>query len=323
MHEDEYEHDHDAYAAAHIEWLKTVNPDDWHRAVLAFQWSEAFDPLLWIVQQENCDKATALKIFWAMAPEMDDAKSVRAGRSDGWTSDNEIAEYIANRLNGTGYQRAKIAFDAEPMMLGDYEHFQREMRGIDDPLWRPHPDMIKSIRGREVTLDQGFDHSVPEAFAPVMFESPPLKALFPYMETARSEIDTILFNWAGIGVALGIILFIDWSGSRGLMLAGVAVAGALWSANQISKSAAIVRSLFRADYVAPSKFAALVIGAAGIAVGALAAYVFLRLPLVETLMAASSAGLTAVRAVAAIALLAALWLVARLTSKQLMLRAYN
>lgn len=98
----DYEHDSETYAAAHIEWLKSASPDDWHRAVLAFQWAEQRDPLFWIVQQDECDKATALKIFWALCPEIEDAQSAREQRSDHWLNDNVVVEYIANRLHGPG-----------------------------------------------------------------------------------------------------------------------------------------------------------------------------------------------------------------------------
>ena len=305
-----------ATAKAHIAWLETASPDDWHRSVLAFQWSERFDPLMWIVQQEECDKATALQVFWAMSPEIADADEVRARRSEGWLSDNEIAEYIAGRLHGRGYRRARIAFDAEPLMQADYEHFRRAIADQPNPLWRPHPDMVTSIRGREIMLDDAFDDRCPEPFAPVRVDLPPLEDLLPYMDRMRSEIDTILLNIVATGGALGAAIFGDLPVLALLVFAGLV----LYQLNQVREAAALVRGQLRADHVVPPARESIAIAAAGIAAGMGAALVLFGPQGTGWTTALTSWG---ARIGAGLGVMVLFWVVARAWAKNLLLRAYN
>lgn len=320
IHDENYEHDCEAHAAAHIEWLKTASPDDWHRTVLAFQWSEQYEPLYWIVQQDQCDRASALKIFWALCPEIEDAQAAQANRSEHWLSDNVIVEYIARRLHDQGYPRAEIAFDAEPMMLDDFARFQEAMRDCADPLWRPHPAMVRSIRGREVTLDRGFDQRCPDAFYSGGIELPPFYVVTPSMQVARSEFQAALLNLAGIGIAIGVIVFVDWSGVRAFLFAGLAILGGLWSASRVRASAAIVRSLIRQEYLVPSNGWAAVIAVIAIALGVLVAFALLKLPVLASIETVTGLGTMSARIFLGSVVIAVGWLIVWPTSTWLVYR---
>ncbi len=202
--------DESEYGSEYVEWLKFASPDDWHRVVLSFQWAEKYDPLMWIVQQDDCDKATALTVFWRCCPEIGDAETVRASRSENWLSDNEIVEYIANRLNGRGYSRTEIAFDREPIMLDDYAGFERDISEVKDPLWRPHPDMIRPISGREVVPDRDFFRRGEKFFGEEFSEFPINNLIRSNINISRHEVELILFNFSFIGVSLGMFMFAKW-----------------------------------------------------------------------------------------------------------------
>jgi len=47
-----------------IEWMSKKGPAEWHGVAEGWNWDEGEEPLLWIVEQPQCDRATALTIFW-------------------------------------------------------------------------------------------------------------------------------------------------------------------------------------------------------------------------------------------------------------------
>jgi hypothetical protein len=53
----------------YLAWLKENGPDEWHRWALAWNWDYGVELLEWIVAQPNCDKGTALDIYYAAQPD--------------------------------------------------------------------------------------------------------------------------------------------------------------------------------------------------------------------------------------------------------------
>lgn len=209
-------------------------------------------------------------------------------------------------------------------MLGDYAQFQEDLGACGDPLWRPHPDMVRSIRGREVTLDQGFDARCPDEFYAGGIELPECYIVTPNMEVARGEMNTILLNLVGAGAALGVLLFAEWSSLRMIILIGVSLLGGYLSVRQIRASAAIVRSLLRQEYISPPRGWAAIIGAAGIAIGVLLAYLVLKVPMIAAVEAAIGWESSVVRLGMAAAVLGLFWVLARPLSKYLIYdKAFN
>ena len=141
--------DWEAQARERIEWLKGQTPEDWHRFALGFNWGDDLAPLEWIVQQETCDMATALLVFWRSEPAWD--LMMMAEEGTGYSrSESALITTIANRICEKGYWRRKIAWDAEPGNHADFEDMKRYVAGIDNPPWRPHKRMLKTIWGAEV-----------------------------------------------------------------------------------------------------------------------------------------------------------------------------
>jgi hypothetical protein len=59
---------HDSFPAF-AKWLvEHSTPDDWHKVVANWYWDFGVAPPLWIVQQKECDVATALTIFHSAEP---------------------------------------------------------------------------------------------------------------------------------------------------------------------------------------------------------------------------------------------------------------
>lgn len=46
-----------------IEWLGQQSPDTWHQVVMTWNYDYGDRVLSWILEQENCDKGTAARIF--------------------------------------------------------------------------------------------------------------------------------------------------------------------------------------------------------------------------------------------------------------------
>ncbi|MDX2237636.1 MAG: DUF4274 domain-containing protein [Hyphomonadaceae bacterium] len=90
------------------------NPDDWHRLALTANW-DFVDAAVWraIIEQPNCDRATALAIFWTASPEYyvqfanrDDVPAVNR-------SDYDLITTIRERWLRGDYVRAELAFDPD------------------------------------------------------------------------------------------------------------------------------------------------------------------------------------------------------------------
>ena len=149
-----------------IEWLKTATPEDWHRVAISFDPAsdEPMDALQWIVSQPECDKATALTIFWRAQPQS--ILSVIAG---GRAFDDRLnrlstVQVIARRFDAEGYGRSHIAFDPGPYLPGIYD----EMFGLADQLdSSPFPlceDMKLPIAGKTIAIDREFAKRYPPEF---------------------------------------------------------------------------------------------------------------------------------------------------------------
>lgn len=259
--------DDDDYIRAQIAWLQSAEPDDWHRAALDFNWSNRLEPLLWIVSQPDCDLATALTVFWLAEPGWDLMLMAR-GESVDHRDEAEIIAVIAGRINAGTYKRRKIAFDAEPGHKADYEEMLADCAKIADPPFRPHPDMLKSIRGREVVNDAGFYTRYPEAFhGSVMVELPDWDGTTPHMEVAAKELRSVIFNVGFVGAAIYFGRFIDWQNVKHLAGFAILAVGLFIQLRDANASAATIRSLMRENRSTPSRLGNVLLGGAAVALG--------------------------------------------------------
>lgn len=89
-------------------------PDEWHRLALYGNWDfvEA-DAWRTIVTRPDCDRATALAIFWKLSPEyylqFADRDAVPAVNRD----DYDLVTLIRERWRNGAYRRSELAFDPD------------------------------------------------------------------------------------------------------------------------------------------------------------------------------------------------------------------
>jgi len=63
-----------------LEWLASKGPSEWHGVADAWHWEKGVWPLAWIIQQPDCDAATAALIYWCSRPQ--DLYKVEGGRDN-------------------------------------------------------------------------------------------------------------------------------------------------------------------------------------------------------------------------------------------------
>jgi hypothetical protein len=233
-----------------IGWLQDATPEDWHRVALDFNWDNPIDPLYWIVQQPQCDRATALTIFWLAQPTCYSTQT----EADDWdaerVSERKLVQFIADRIHGKGFERAKIAFDATPLVLQDYDELAAEGKKTPDARLKAHADMKRSIRGLEIRLDRAFYERYPEEFhGSVRIELPESDIVTPHMKTARFEVATAILNLMVVGFMVTYLAGFGAPKSSNLKQWIAAVAALCICLYSSRASLQIFRGLVRAEQV--------------------------------------------------------------------------
>jgi hypothetical protein len=94
--------------------LEAMGPDGWHRIALYGNW-DFIEPEVWrwIVTRPDCDRATALAIFWKAQPEYylqySGAQAVPASERDAYS----LLALIRDRWAAGSYTRGELAFDPD------------------------------------------------------------------------------------------------------------------------------------------------------------------------------------------------------------------
>lgn len=89
-----------------IDWMSNQGPPEWHGVAFNWNWDLGLEPLLWIVDQPTCDKATALTVFWLTEPfyHMD-------GKCRGRCADHDAHRMVYRILgNWNQYRTARFEF---------------------------------------------------------------------------------------------------------------------------------------------------------------------------------------------------------------------
>jgi hypothetical protein len=156
-----------------IECLKKGSPEDWHRVAFHYNWDEPLYLLYWIVSQPECEKATALAVFWNGEPTCYDFEDDTQVMGEDPYAVEPLLKYIVRRFNTTGYQRSDIAFDlleARGCNMPEYHAMDIEgkerdfaelidrQKDIADPLLHvPASMMVFSTPGRKVNIYEESD----------------------------------------------------------------------------------------------------------------------------------------------------------------------
>lgn len=144
-----------------MDWLKQATPDQWHKVADGWNWGSGEAPLRWIIEQPDCDKATAQLIFWrgepsyywGIASDLAGLQAARASSLDVYTMLTRIVE----KWRAGEYSRAELSYDpgvdarARP---ADVE------RSATHPALMLDDSMLEPIVGRELE-DGEYDEGIP------------------------------------------------------------------------------------------------------------------------------------------------------------------
>lgn len=107
--------------------LKAMGPDGWHRIALYANWDFTEEAVWkWIVSQSDCDRATALTIFWKASPDYYFQYQNRASVPGDDRSGYDLVASIRERWLAGGYKRGELAFDlSEDFVPVDFADLER------------------------------------------------------------------------------------------------------------------------------------------------------------------------------------------------------
>ncbi|MCC6477775.1 MAG: DUF4274 domain-containing protein [Sphingomonadaceae bacterium] len=127
-------------------WLKSASSDEWHSMAIQWNWDYGIEPMVWIARQPNCDKATALDIYWNIQPDFYAASDfVADGRACWDMVACATAVHIPRRWHKGFYQRSQISWrpdrcweNTDMNRLGADESMKHTLSGneIDESLFR-------------------------------------------------------------------------------------------------------------------------------------------------------------------------------------------
>ncbi len=96
-------------------WFICASPDEWHRAVLSWNWDYGIAPLLWVIRHRDCELATVLHIFFGASPDIEDmSENRRDWVAAEYAVDLETFDLrmeIRERVAKDQYRSNTIAFD--------------------------------------------------------------------------------------------------------------------------------------------------------------------------------------------------------------------
>ncbi len=95
------------------DWLlHRSESDDWHRGVVDWNYDDGLEPLIWIIRQAACDKATALMVFYLLrAGQFVDYRGDRTKVPGHSVEAFDLVTEIRRRFLDGFYTRSTLAFD--------------------------------------------------------------------------------------------------------------------------------------------------------------------------------------------------------------------
>ena len=125
------------YASEMVDWLSDKPQDVWADVAPDLNWDSAEHVLQWMVEQERCDLAVAIWIFWAT----DITSVVKDRRYPEWRSSDagKIAVTVLNNVRRGFYRSRKLRLP-QPHR-GDLLRAVECWRAVPDALKRKHSDL--------------------------------------------------------------------------------------------------------------------------------------------------------------------------------------
>lgn len=99
-----------AEAARLLAWLEVNGPDQWHDLVRHWNFDFGIHPIAWIVQQPDCDRATAQQVFFHVSDWLLLWHSARqAGRALPDSDEMRLLDYVIARWRADQFPRSELA----------------------------------------------------------------------------------------------------------------------------------------------------------------------------------------------------------------------
>lgn len=99
---------------AYAQWLREGDTDRWHDAAKNWNWDYGLTPIWWIVNQQSCDAATALEIFYLAEPFYDGLRN---------REDEELLACIRERWTRGGFPIGSTRFNLPDYTVYRDQHF--------------------------------------------------------------------------------------------------------------------------------------------------------------------------------------------------------
>lgn len=136
------------YSDALTKYLKQRDPEVWHKIAMGWNWDGGLAPLAWIVRQPECDRGTALLIYWRGGPGWYKQYGGREEVPPFVSAENhDLLKDIERRYLSGFYTRHEIAFDPH-----DDQGFDWTNEYKDVPTKHPIPkEMFIGTSGRTLS----------------------------------------------------------------------------------------------------------------------------------------------------------------------------
>jgi Domain of unknown function (DUF4274) len=157
-----------------IAWLTQRGPDDWHFVASKLNWDCSMDVIRWILDQRQCDKATAATMFWASAPDYYLAFPNRAALDADPIARVNIGGFdftarLVERWNSGFYSRSSIAYTPEPPdAYALYQGVAAKYAAGGLP-WIVNADIGDARRGTDVLSDSEYRRRYSNELARLLF----------------------------------------------------------------------------------------------------------------------------------------------------------
>lgn len=142
-------------------WLKSASADDRHACAVSWNWDGDNTPLEWIIKQPDCEKATALWIFWHAEPTYYMGKFASHAAAQAG-SRYDLAAYdfikaILDRWKAHVYRNDEIMFDpaSANASISDVERYTGHAE-LSIPV-----AMVHAVGRREAQSSHRFDEGIP------------------------------------------------------------------------------------------------------------------------------------------------------------------
>jgi Domain of unknown function (DUF4274) len=127
-------------------YLEKGGPDEWHKIASGWNWDGGVEPLKWIIRQPQCDRATALLVYWKGGPGFMAQYDSRDEVPSHALANYDLVKEVERRYLSDFYTRYEIAFDPRKHAGLDWT---KEYADITKK--QPIPDrMHQALRGRDL-----------------------------------------------------------------------------------------------------------------------------------------------------------------------------